>query len=230
MNVEALADAVNAHFADAPPDRLKLVAVTGSVAVGKSTFARALASALSAGVGVEVPVLATDGFLFSEEALTRVGLLDKKGCPETFDSEHLAACLAALARGESVVVPEYAHAARGVVGTLEIASTRWLIVEGVFSVQPCRASGLPCCAVFVTADLAAIEARYMARAFAIRTALGRGTDPESMRVVRQIFHTVNVPNLTDHIAPLRAQCDFVAHVDGLSPDCMPQESTPQRGR
>ena len=209
MSLAPLADAVLAHLVAAPDARLKLVALTGSVAVGKSTLARALAPLLAVRVGAEVPVLSTDGFLHADAALTRAGLLGRKGFPETFDRARLMTCLSAVADGERVEVPVYDHGARGVVGAHAIGPTRWLIVEGVFAVQPCRALDVPCCAIFVTGDLDDIEARYVARARALREGRGRRASAEAERAARATFRSINLVNLTEHIAPLRDTCDLV---------------------
>jgi type I pantothenate kinase len=52
------------------------VAITGSVAVGKSTVARTLASLLPRW---KVDIVATDGFLFPNAELEARGLMQRKG-------------------------------------------------------------------------------------------------------------------------------------------------------
>ena len=64
--------------------RAHLIGVTGGVAAGKSTFAAALADELGS-----VPVVATDGFLFTNNELAARGLTARKGFPESYDAASL---------------------------------------------------------------------------------------------------------------------------------------------
>ena len=67
-----------------------VVAVTGSVAVGKSAAAAALAAALGPGPPVRaIAVVCTDGFLLPNRVLSARGLADRKGFPESFDHDAL---------------------------------------------------------------------------------------------------------------------------------------------
>lgn len=69
------------------PPGARLLGITGSPGVGKSTLAAALAVRLGARV---VPM---DGFHYADVELRRRGLLARKGAPETFDAEGYAALL-----------------------------------------------------------------------------------------------------------------------------------------
>ena len=76
----------------------RIVGVTGPPGVGKTTYAVALAAELG---GVHLPM---DGFHLADVALEALGLLDRKGTPETFDAWGYAALLARLrARPDEVV-------------------------------------------------------------------------------------------------------------------------------
>ena len=82
-----------------PSRGLRLLGITGAPGAGKSTLAAALAAAYD---GVVVPM---DGFHLADVELTRRGLLDRKGAPETFDAEGYAALLARIrARTEATVL------------------------------------------------------------------------------------------------------------------------------
>jgi len=63
-----------------------VIAVAGSVAVGKSTFARVL-RALLAQAGRTVELVATDGFLWPTAILEKRNLMRRKGFPESYDLE-----------------------------------------------------------------------------------------------------------------------------------------------
>src|ERR1700740_863240 len=84
-----------------------LVAITGSVAVGKSTLAQTLASALAAW---KVDVVNTDGFLFPNAVLEARGLAPRKGFPESYDQTVLDRFVAELKAGVAPLrVPLYSH-------------------------------------------------------------------------------------------------------------------------
>lgn len=190
--------------------RPKLVAITGSVAVGKSTFARALAAALTADAGESVEVVATDGFLRSEEELASVGLLERKGFPESYDGPQLAAFLREVARGAPLLrVPVYSHRTRAADEQRDFAAPGYLLLEGVYVVQPIREAGLPVCTIFVDAEQSDVRDWYFARRRTLRAA---GADHAALDVLAErAWLDTNVPNYTQHIALQRAAADIVVH-------------------
>ena len=64
-----------------------LVGITGSPGAGKSTLTQWLAARL------DLAVVPMDGFHYADVELTRRGLLERKGAPDTFDAEGYAALL-----------------------------------------------------------------------------------------------------------------------------------------
>src|SRR6202049_2317467 len=77
-----------------------VIAVAGSVAVGKSTFARVL-RALLAQADRTVELVATDGFLWPTAILEKRNLMRRKGFPESYDLERMLVSLAELKKGKS---------------------------------------------------------------------------------------------------------------------------------
>ena len=77
-----------------------VIGVTGGVAVGKTTFSSAIATLLSEDTGLDVAVIASDGFLHSNAALAEKGLTDRKGFPESYDTKALMQFLRDLKSGE----------------------------------------------------------------------------------------------------------------------------------
>lgn len=69
-----------------------LLGIVGAPGSGKSTVAAAL-HALSPGSSAQVPM---DGFHLADQALTRLGLLERKGSPETFDAHGYTVLLSRL--------------------------------------------------------------------------------------------------------------------------------------
>jgi pantothenate kinase len=86
-----------------------LVAVAGPPGAGKSTFAEALVSRLNASAAGRAAVLPMDGFHFDDMVLEPLGLLARKGAPETFDVAGLRHMLDRLARNEEaeIAVPVF---------------------------------------------------------------------------------------------------------------------------
>src|SRR5437762_1079680 len=88
-----------------------VVAVTGSVAVGKSTTARILQALLARWPDhPRVDLVTTDGFLFPNAVLLERDLMQRKGFPESYDVERLMQFLADVKAGNSeVMAPLYSH-------------------------------------------------------------------------------------------------------------------------
>src|SRR6202043_1611377 len=118
-------------------DRPFVIAVTGSVAVGKSTFARVL-RALLAQAGRTVELVATDGFLWPTAILEKRNLMRRKGFPESYDLERMLVFLRELKEGKSELgVPVYSHELYDIVpGQFQtINQPQVLILEGLNVLQ-----------------------------------------------------------------------------------------------
>jgi type I pantothenate kinase len=221
MSLEALTDAILARRNGAKP---YVVGVTGSVASGKSTLARALAPLLTVG-GSTVEIIETDGFLLPNAALAERGLEFRKGFPETYDLPALASALAGLRAG-AVSVPAYSHA----IYDIDPATARILapgdivLVEGLAlgldrPVAPGSASLIDCL-LFIEAAEADLEAWFVARFMSFWEAAA--DDPTSFysrfrdrdragaeALAKLVWGSINLPNLRQHIAPVRAYADLV---------------------
>jgi type I pantothenate kinase len=116
-----------------------VIGIAGSVAVGKSTFARILRALLSRWPAhPRVDLVTTDGFLFPNAVLDARGLLDRKGFPESYDLRRLVQFMADVkAASGPVQAPVYSHEA------YDIVSGEWqtvdapdiLLVEGLNVLQ-----------------------------------------------------------------------------------------------
>src|ERR1700685_2351446 len=114
-----------------------VIAVAGSVAVGKSTFARVL-RALLAQAGRTVDLVATDGFLWPTATLEKRDLMRRKGFPESYDLERMLMFLAQLKEGKpGLRVPVYSHELYDIVpGQFQIINRpHVLILEGLNVLQ-----------------------------------------------------------------------------------------------
>ena len=214
MSVEGLAR----RIADrASPGEVLIVGVTGSVAAGKSTLCAALKAALEPDLRIEV--VSTDGFLFPNAVLTDRGTLMRKGYPESYDAEGLAAALQGVRRGP-VAVPGYSHVIYDIDPALsrEITPPDILIVEGL-GLSP-RPAGLDLL-IYLQAEEADLEDWFTARFMDFWRAAE--TDPASFytrfRTMSEaetetfararVWTQMNLPNLREHIIRARDQADIV---------------------
>ncbi|MDI2130006.1 nucleoside/nucleotide kinase family protein [Yinghuangia seranimata] len=129
----ALVDDVVA-FVPAPGARV-VFGLAGPPAAGKSTLARYLVRAVNARLGADVAAyVPLDGFHLSNEQLTRIGLLDRKGAPDTFDAWGYAALLARLVdeRARDVYVPDYDRTLHEPVAARHVVTpaARLVVTEG----------------------------------------------------------------------------------------------------
>ena len=87
------------------PGERRLLGITGAPAAGKSTLAGSLVAALAP----EAVLVPMDGFHLAAAQLRRLGRLDRKGAPDTFDAAGYLALLHRLRdRAEDVVyAPEF---------------------------------------------------------------------------------------------------------------------------
>ncbi|MGQ0702657.1 MAG: type I pantothenate kinase [Gemmatimonadales bacterium] len=88
-----------------------VIAVAGSVAVGKSTTSRVLRALLARWPDhPRVDLVTTDGFLLPNRVLEERGLMERKGFPESYDLRRLVRFVADLKAGSpEVSSPVYSH-------------------------------------------------------------------------------------------------------------------------
>jgi pantothenate kinase len=80
----------------------RVIGIAGAPGAGKSTYAQRLV-ARSMRDGVPAAYLPMDGFHLADAALTALGILDRKGAPETFDAWGYAALLTRVRGAEHTV-------------------------------------------------------------------------------------------------------------------------------
>ena len=117
-----------------------IIGIAGSVAVGKSTVARLVAELLRRSPGhPKVELVTTDGFLLPNATLEARGLLDRKGFPETYDSQALLQFVVDVKSGlPQVLAPVYSHVVYDIVpgGHTVIEHPDILVLEGLNVLQP----------------------------------------------------------------------------------------------
>ena len=88
------------------PGRRFIVAIAGAPGAGKSAIADALCDVLNQRDASSAAVLPMDGFHLDNAILEARGTIGKKGAPETFDADGLAAALSRIRLGDrDVIVP-----------------------------------------------------------------------------------------------------------------------------
>ena len=209
-----------------------IIGVAGSVAVGKSTVSRLLKELLSRWEGTpRVEMITTDGFLYPNAELERRGLMSRKGFPESYDRMALLKFVADVKSGVTEVsAPVYSHLVYDIVEgeTNVVRNPDVLIVEGLNVLQsPGTDQSLALSdffdfKIYVDAETPNIEQWFLERFGKLReTAF---TNPESyfhrysempyeqaLERAKEIWSTINLPNLVENIVPTRSRATLVLH-------------------
>ncbi|MEO1207483.1 MAG: type I pantothenate kinase [Pseudomonadota bacterium] len=211
-----------------------IIGIAGSVAVGKSTTARVLKALLARWPDhPRVDLVTTDGFLYPNSELKRMGLMGRKGFPESFDAQRLRRFLADIKSGcEQVEAPLYSHFLYDIVEGEKVVIERpdILIVEGLNVLQPARlpknGETIPFISdffdftIYLDADPELIEKWYVDRFMKLRETAFRDpeayfhqyaylSDAHARSRALQIWRSINLKNLTDNIVPSRTRARLV---------------------
>ncbi len=207
-----------------------VVAVAGSVAVGKSTIARLLRELMSRWADTpRVELVTTDGFLYSNAELERRGLMDRKGFPESYDRRALIEFLTEVKSGAPEArAPFYSHMRYDIVPDAHVVVRRpdVVIVEGLNVLQPAATpndvavSDLFDFSVFVDADVENIQKWYVDRFLALRkgsfsnphsyfNVFAHLTDDEAETTAMGYWNDINMPNLVENVMPTKHRATLV---------------------
>ncbi|MDO4636242.1 MAG: type I pantothenate kinase [Lautropia sp.] len=215
-----------------------VIGIAGSVAVGKSTFARVLQALLARWPDhPRVALLTTDGFLFPNRVLQERGLMKRKGFPESYDRKRMISFLAALKAGQPVLeAPVYSHQAYDILpdAVQRVEQPDILVFEGLNVLQTWgveRSAGAPQASVvvsdffdfsiYIDAAEVDIERWYQHRFLSLQQTVFRQPDSyfrhyqhlsedEALKVARDIWCEINLRNLRENIAPTRGRANLVA--------------------
>ncbi len=131
---------VSATFLGAKAPKVPyIIGVAGSVAVGKSTFARILQALLAQWPDhPKVDLITTDGFLYPNHVLEERGIMHRKGFPESYDTRELLRVLREIKSGHThVEAPVYSHVVYDIVDDehVVIEQPDIVILEGLNVLQ-----------------------------------------------------------------------------------------------
>jgi type I pantothenate kinase len=211
-----------------------IIGIAGSVAGGKSTTARVLQALLARwSPRPKVELVTTDGFLYPNAVLERLGLIQKKGFPASYDLPLLLSFLSDIKAGrQRVRAPVYSHLSWDIVPNQwqEVDQPDILIVEGVNVLQtgrlPRDGKAVPVVSdffdfsVYIDADEEVLREWYVRRWLTLRdTAF---TDPksyfhryallsdeEAIATATAIWERTNLANLEDNILPTRPRATLI---------------------
>ncbi|GEO78954.1 pantothenate kinase [Companilactobacillus mindensis DSM 14500] len=208
-----------------------IIGVSGSVAVGKSTTARLLKIMLErAYPQYNVSQMTTDGFLYPSKILKERNLMNKKGFPETYDMNKLLTFLGDVkTKGGKIKYPLYSHNIYDIIpGKFEETDNPdILIVEGINVLQlpqneQIYVSDFFDFSIYIDAEVKDIEEWFLNR-FETLLDLARN-DPnsyyyqftqipekEAMAMAKNVWETINYPNLRDYIKPTMNRADLILH-------------------
>ena len=216
--IDASAELVVRTQARARPGETTLVAVTGAVAVGKSTMCEQFVAALDA-AGSVAAVVSTDGFLYPYAELQVRNLMMRKGFPESYDVPALEQFIAgARARTADLSAPIYSHETYDIVPDerQHIGVVDVIVIEGVNALS--ASAGLVDLGVYIHAEETVIERWYIERFHRLCEEATPGSfyaqfaalDAAQIDGVAQhVWDTINRVNLRDFIEPSRVFADVI---------------------
>ena len=208
-----------------------VIGVAGSVAAGKSTFARILQALLGRWPDhPTVDLITTDGFLHPNSVLEARGIMNRKGFPESYDTRELLRVLRAVKSGHrDVSAPVYSHVVYDIVDGERVVVDQpdIVILEGLNVLQTADGfsefvSDYFDFSIYVDADEADIEQWYIDRFLTLRESVFRDpnsffrfyaelNDEEAIDTARGIWREINGRNLAENIAPTRDRASLVLH-------------------
>ncbi|GIN72828.1 pantothenate kinase [Bacillus sp. J14TS2] len=208
-----------------------IIGMAGSVAVGKSTTARILQYLLSQwGDRPQVELVTTDGFLYPNKKLKALGLMEKKGFPESYDVAKLIRFLSLLKSGNGQVsAPVYSHLSYDILPDQKQSICRpdVVILEGVNVLQAPKhkevgvfISDFFNFSLYIDADEALIEKWYKDRFKILRKTafqnpksyfqrFSKLSEKEALLIADRIWHETNKANLYENILPTRDRADLI---------------------
>lgn len=206
-----------------------VIAIAGSVSVGKSTTARVLRTLLSRWPDhPRVDLVTTDGFLFPNATLRERSLMERKGFPESYDRPRLVRFIADLKSGVSPLkAPVYSHLQYDILPDTwhTVENPDIVILEGLNVLQSGTAhsvfvSDFVDFSIYVDAAEEELEGWFMHRFQTLREtafrdpasffhSLATMPDDEALALARNAWTNINLANLHENILPTRERAKLI---------------------
>ena len=211
-----------------------VVAIAGSVAVGKSTAARVIQALLRRWPNhPRVDLVTTDGFLYPNAVLESKGLMNRKGFPESYDLRALLGFMRDLKSGQPVVeMPVYSHEAYDIVPGKKkiIEQPDIVIVEGLNVLQTTDGRPSPPPRTFVSdffdfsiyidAQEPDVRQWYVDRFLTFQKTVFQNpasyfhrfaslNHEDAVATAMQIWESINAVNLRQNILPTRERAHLI---------------------
>ena len=213
-----------------------IIAIAGSVAVGKSTTARLIQELTRQWPSSpKVDLITTDGFLLPNDELERRAIMHRKGFPESYDRVAMLRFLSDIKSGKpEVTAPVYSHLKYDIDPdqTATIKTPDILIFEGLNVLQSRAAdtSDTPTplasdhfdFSIYVDAAEPDIKKWYIDRFLGLRETAFRDpashfkrfadlSDTQAVARATELWDTINAVNLSQNIRPTRPRADLILH-------------------
>ena len=235
-NLNGVKDAFLGRLAGEAP---YIIAIAGSVAVGKSTLARILQALMARWPDhPRVDLVTTDGFLHPNAVLQERGLMGRKGFPESYDLKRMVQFLADVKAGKGqVTAPVYSHLAYDIVPDewQVVSQPDVLIFEGLNVLQTSAqwgakgGSAKPASTIvsdffdfslYIDGEEADIESWYVNRFLLLQRSAFRNPqsyfhhyrdlpEAEAVATAKRIWREINHVNLVENILPTRERARLI---------------------
>ncbi len=203
------------------------VAITGSVASGKTTTARFLKHAIQAQTQTPtVSVISTDNFLLNNKQLAAKKIENKKGFPQSYNTEELINTLHRLSLGdEKIATPEYCHKVYDILDNQKLwhVNNDIIILEGLNILNSNVMDYIDLC-IYIDANEQALftwfenrihnyiqEARQDSNSFYYPFSLL--TKEKVSSKLREVWQNINIKNLHENILPYKSKADMILEKD-----------------
>lgn len=217
-------------FDNAPSMPPFVVSLCGSVASGKSTATALLADIFrSINPILTVFQISTDCFLLPTAELTKRNLMRQKGFPVSYDWDAQIGFLKKLRSGEKEFkLPIYSHESYDILTDRfnEIKNPDVIFMEGLNLLQPNNAedriisSDLTDFSIYLHMDTSDLKKFFIERVLTLSHE-GKGyyrnmnslNDDEITAKASDVWNSINLPNLTEHIEPTMCRADMIIELD-----------------
>ncbi|MBK5413965.1 type I pantothenate kinase [Pseudomonas sp. TH31] len=206
-----------------------VIGISGSVAVGKSSFARVLSALLSSWPGSpSVQLVTTDSFLFPLATLEEKNILHRKGFPESYDTSSLLDFLHLVRHeGQAVQIPIYSHVRYDILPNemQQVQASDIIVLEGLNVLQENKNPGLNILdfvdfSIYIDASAESIKKWYLERFVQLKNTAFQSsesyfnkfkylTDDEAVSMACDTWNRVNFKNLVENILPSRDRASLI---------------------